>query len=236
MSIPAEVERLLVLQDKDTRLRRIDRELQRIPAEVEALEARISQARGALDAAREELQKLEIERNRLDVDIKSKEQAISRFKTQQQQTRKNDEYQALSHEIERFQSDIGELETAELEAMEEIDAVKARMSEAERVFADEKDRLGGEIDVLGNKREALDKQRAEVLAERERLAAEVEPELLGIYGRLLKSKGDAVVVAVEHDVCTGCHMKLTTQTVHKVRAAREIVHCENCSRILYEAR
>jgi len=41
------------------------------------------------------------------------------------------------------------------------------------------------------------------------------------------------VVAVEHAVCMGCHMSLTPQTVHRVKAEKEIVHCEQCSRILF---
>jgi uncharacterized protein len=44
-----------------------------------------------------------------------------------------------------------------------------------------------------------------------------------------------VVVALEHEVCTGCHMKVTTQTAHRVKAGKEIVSCENCGRILYDA-
>jgi predicted nucleic acid-binding Zn-ribbon protein len=52
---------------------------------------------------------------------------------------------------------------------------------------------------------------------------------------LFASKGDAAVVALEHEVCTGCHMKITTQTVHRVKNGREIVGCEQCGRILYIA-
>jgi predicted nucleic acid-binding Zn-ribbon protein len=47
--------------------------------------------------------------------------------------------------------------------------------------------------------------------------------------------GDATVVALEHEVCTGCHMKVTTQTAHRVKNGKEIVSCEQCGRILYAA-
>jgi predicted nucleic acid-binding Zn-ribbon protein len=33
----------------------------------------------------------------------------------------------------------------------------------------------------------------------------------------------------------GCHMKNTSALVHRVRLGREIVHCEQCGRILYYA-
>ena len=53
------------------------------------------------------------------------------------------------------------------------------------------------------------------------------------FNRLFTSKGDAAVVALEHDVCAGCHMKVTTATAAAVRAGKEIVSCEQCGRILY---
>ena len=55
------------------------------------------------------------------------------------------------------------------------------------------------------------------------------------FDRLFKSKGDAAVVALEHEVCTGCHMKVTIATVMRVKAGKEIVSCEQCGRILYDA-
>jgi len=76
--------------------------------------------------------------------------------------------------------------------------------------------------------QGLSKERAE-------LAARIDEDLLNRFDRLFKSKGDAAVVALEHEVCTGCHMKVTTATAMRVKAGKEIVSCEQCGRILYEA-
>ena len=59
-------------------------------------------------------------------------------------------------------------------------------------------------------------------------------DLLDTFNRLFHNKSEAVV-ALEHDVCTGCHMKITTQTVVRVKGEKEIVHCEQCGRMLYLA-
>ncbi len=53
------------------------------------------------------------------------------------------------------------------------------------------------------------------------------------YERLFKSKGDNVVVGVEHSVCGGCHMKLPPQIIASCRGQAELVTCPNCGRILY---
>ena len=56
------------------------------------------------------------------------------------------------------------------------------------------------------------------------------------YERLLKHRGENVVVGVEHGVCGGCHMKLPTQVLVSCQAEQGIVTCINCGRILYYTR
>ena len=68
------------------------------------------------------------------------------------------------------------------------------------------------------------------------MAAGVEESARGRYERLRKTKGSNVVVSVEHGVCGGCHMKLTTQTMVQCRGQNEVVGCINCGRILYYTR
>ncbi|HEX4666996.1 MAG TPA: C4-type zinc ribbon domain-containing protein, partial [Chthoniobacterales bacterium] len=88
---------------------------------------------------------------------------------------------------------------------------------------------------LEKKTATLGTRLEELKKEREDLAAKVEEDLLDRFNRLFVSKGDAAVVALEHDVCTGCHMKVTTATSVRVRGGKEIVSCEQCGRILYFA-
>ena len=57
-------------------------------------------------------------------------------------------------------------------------------------------------------------------------------DLLDTFNRLFANKTEAVV-PLEHEICMGCHMKVTTQIAVKVKGAREVVHCEQCGRILY---
>ena len=56
------------------------------------------------------------------------------------------------------------------------------------------------------------------------------------YERLVKSKGDNVVVGVQHGVCGGCHMRLPAQILVTCQAQQELVGCINCGRILYYTR
>jgi predicted nucleic acid-binding Zn-ribbon protein len=88
---------------------------------------------------------------------------------------------------------------------------------------------------LDEKGKTLESRLNALTAERAEISAKVEEDLLSRFERLFASKGDAAIVGLEHEVCTGCHMKVTTQTAHRVKNGKEIVSCEQCGRILYAA-
>ena len=73
-------------------------------------------------------------------------------------------------------------------------------------------------------------------ANREQLAAAVQEAARARYERLVRSKGENVVVGVEHGVCGGCHMRLPPQLLVMCQAKKELVSCSNCGRILYYTR
>ncbi|MGB8466496.1 MAG: C4-type zinc ribbon domain-containing protein, partial [Terrimicrobiaceae bacterium] len=86
---------------------------------------------------------------------------------------------------------------------------------------------------LESKKANLQARIAELKTEHDRLAQGVNEDVLDIYLHLFKTKHGTAVATLEHEVCMGCHMKVTAQTVVQVRAGREIIHCPQCGRILY---
>ncbi len=105
------IEKLLVLQERDTRRLTLEQQLKSVPREVAAVEARIAAEKAAIETAKAEWHGLESKKKLLEVEIKSAEEKIAKYRTQQVQVRKNDEYQALTHEIETTQAGIGTLES-----------------------------------------------------------------------------------------------------------------------------
>jgi uncharacterized protein len=93
-----------------------------------------------------------------------------------------------------------------------------------------------QIGQLDSREENLKKELAELQGGRAEIAAAVDESTRTRYERLLKSKGDSVVVGVNHGVCGGCHMKLTAQILVSCKSQKEIVACNNCGRILYYTR
>ena len=209
-------------------------EIETIPLRRKSLEAQLAASASAVDVLKHKTRQLEVDRKRLELDVGTRTESIARFKTQQYQTRKNDEFQALGHEIERFENEIRKIEDEELELMVEADKVKIDLAEEEKKAAGVKESIARQTADLDEKSKALESRLEDLSRERAELAEKIDEDLLGLFERLFKSKGDAAIVAIEHGVCTGCHMKVTSATAASARAGKEIVSCENCGRILYE--
>ena len=108
------LEPLLALQECDLNRKSLEESLAAVPREVAAVEARIAAERQAIDQAKSEWRELETRKKSLEGEIKGAEEQVARYKSQQLQVRKNDEYQALTHEIESNTARIGTLEEEEI--------------------------------------------------------------------------------------------------------------------------
>jgi predicted nucleic acid-binding Zn-ribbon protein len=233
--VHSELEQLLVLQDRQQKIRHIQAEVKTVPLERAHLESQLAATEAGVESLKQKGRQVEVERKNLELDVGTRTESILRLKTQQYQTRKNDEFQAIGHEIERYENEIRKLEDQELELMIEADKLKGELEAADKSARATKESISRQLGDLETKSKALGSREQELETERQALAAQIDDDLLDQFERLFNSKGDAAVVAVEHGVCTGCHMKVTTATAARVKAGREIVSCEQCGRILYLA-
>ena len=230
------IEKLLVLQDRDRKLLRVTQELAHIGPERESLKTKAASTQTALEAAKLRVRQIESERKQRDLEIEGKKAQIDKYLNQQLQTRKNEEYKALTHEIEMAKEVIFKIEDAEIVLMEQAEVAQKNVATATAEAAAAKKLVDDQIGQLNQREENLKKEFAELTSGREQLAAAVDDSTRNRYERLFKSKGENVVVSVEHSACGGCHMKLPTQIVTNCRAQGEIVTCPNCGRILYFTR
>lgn len=230
------IEKLLILQDRDRKLIRARAELASIAPQRQNLQAKAADTQTRLDAVKTKGKQVESERKRLELEVEAQKALIAKYSLQQFQTKKNEEYKALAHEIETCKGVISKLEDQQLELMEQAEQVAKDIAAATTVAQNQKKDVDKMVADLANLETNLKKQIAELEIDRVRQAGDVEPGTLNRYERLLKSKGESVVVSIEHGACGGCHMKLTTQTVLTCQGMHEVTTCPHCGRILYYER
>ena len=228
-----ELEQLLLLQSRDQKIKQIRMEVKTLPQQRAHLEAQLAASTARLETIKLRSRQLEVERKKLELDVGTRTESINRLKTQQYETRKNEEFRAMGNEIERYEKEIRQIEDQELELMEQGDKLKAEVAAEEKNVGSARESVARQMRDLEEKAVTLEAQLAALTNERAEIASRIDEDVLNRFERLFASKGDAAVVALEHEVCTGCHMKITAQTAHRVKGGREIVGCEQCGRILY---
>lgn len=227
------IKHLLVLQDRDRRIAVLAEELARVGPQRATTNERLANAQRTLEQARHRAHQLESDRKRLELEVEAKKALIERYSNQQFQTRKNEEYRALAHEIEMCKEVIAKLEDQQLELMEQSDAAQRAIVASQATATTLSQDAEQQIAELGRRETSLTGDLSVLQADRAELAAAVEEPVRARYERLLKNKGTNVVVGIARGACGGCHMRVPAQLVVDCRAQQSPVTCPNCGRILY---
>src|SRR6266571_3727872 len=153
-----DLEQLLVLQDRQQKIKQIQTEVETLPLQKKSLEAQLAASVAGVEVLKQKARKVEMDRKKLELDVGVRTESISRLKTQQYQTRKNDEFQAIGHEIERYENEVRKIEDDELELMVLADKVKADLTEEEKKAVATQQSIARQSVDLDEKSKALESQ------------------------------------------------------------------------------
>ena len=229
-----QIEKLLIVQDRDITLQKIEQELSRLPIERSALDAKIKQEETNIEDARQALRDKEVQRNELDAQVKARESEVQRFQTQQLEVKKNEEYQALTQQIEQAKSAIAQLEEQEIGLMLEIDEVsevfQADKARIEARILEERRQIERLAEKEQNVQASIVQAKLELTASRDG----VDDSFLEQYDRVRKLVKRAPYVArVESHTCSGCHLRVSNEISREALNHGEVHFCDQCARIVY---
>ena len=227
------VERLLVLQDRDRRLRQLSREKEDIPARKKLIESRLQEHRTALQREQDEHKKRISAAKQVDLDIETLKTRILKLREQQGQVKTNEQYRAIENEVAALQKQIKELEDREIALMEEAESVKGGVSVSEKALQQEETIVKSDWAAQDDRVKLIVAEIEELSRQRAELAAAVDPTWLARYERVFKHTGDFGLVPLESGSCGGCHMKLPPQLVQDAKRGTAMISCSYCGRILY---
>lgn len=192
-----------------------------------------AKAAAEADAAKKRMQQAESDRKKLELEVDSLKERIGKLRTQQNDTRSNDQYKAFQHQIETYETEIHQIEDRELELMELFETSSKASAAAAKVSSEVKAETDRHLKELTARDANLSAEVESVTDARETVADEVDEMSLAKYERVLKTRGDNAVVGVAKGICGGCHVRLTHQAFISAKAQQELVTCTNCGRILY---
>lgn len=230
------MEKLLVLQDRDSKRLGVDAQLKAVPAEIAAVDKKIAGEKAAIESARAALMALETKKKLIETEIGSAEAKLAKYKTQQSQVRKNDEFKALGQEIEHTESAIAGLEGQELEVMYQIDEAKKTFAAAEAGLKENISGYEARIRTLRERETNLAAELKQAQAEVAAVRTPLPEPALRLYDRIA-ARQQPVCVAIRGNKCGGCHLKVSSEVESAVRgkgdAPAQLPTCDQCGRIVW---
>jgi len=140
------------------------------------------------------------------------------------------ELEEMKNKSEAARKEIGGFENEVLMTMEQCDQLTNEVVTQEELLAQKRQQHSQCQHILVKTLADFEDQIAKIEAECKILSRQVEGELLRRF-RELSRKQAMPIARVENNVCGGCRMSMPASRL--VSVAGEILHCENCGRILY---
>ena len=227
-----EIQALWAAHELDDRAVKLSEALQRYPAQRIEAEARLESENKQMELLKERMSVAQKERRAIELQVESLNEEEIKFKNQLPQVKKNEEYQALLHEIEGTHAKRSDLETLILERLEE----EEKLSSESPVIQSKLDSVQKEVSerlAQLEKDESADRAAMESLdKEREAVLRAVSPAVRSRYERIRASRQGRAVVAIIKNACGGCFRNQPPQALQEARRGDRLISCDGCGRIL----
>ena len=229
-----DLQRLIDLQRLETQIADARAAIAAHPQRLAEADAQMAAATQVLDEAKHRLKENAEARRALEKDTALYQGRLSKFRDQQSAVKTNKEYQALGHEIETAQRDLGSVEEKVIERMVEADSIAADVKQAEALFAAKRKEIDAQKKQLADELAAVEASLKTATEQRAALLAQIEPRLISTFEQVARvRKGIAVTMATRDGLCSVCHVRLRPQVFQLVRTNDAIIQCDSCQRILY---
>lgn len=230
---------LIKLQSVENRLRAVKAKLARCRRNVIIQENQIRSLQNALEAKHEEIQLTRLQADRLELELKSRDEHIAKYRTALNAAKNNKEYAAILTELNTNKADNSKIESQILELMKAVEADQTDSLQLKQQIEEQKAKLEQvrkDSETMAAKYEA---ELAAIQTEKEQAASNIPSEQLTTFERVAETyDGEALATVEQQDArseaytCGGCFMGLTIETANSLMTKDEIIRCPSCSRIL----
>jgi predicted nucleic acid-binding Zn-ribbon protein len=140
----------------------------------------------------------------------------------------------LQHELVSLDRRISDLEDAELEVMERLEAVQIELGHLGAELQTLDERIASLSAARDERVAALRAEATEVAQRRQEAVEGLPPELVTLYEKLREQKNGVGAAALRARRCGGCSLELDHSELADIakQPSDVVIRCEECSRIL----
>jgi len=224
---------VIELQQTDLKIGELTKQIESLPAQIQSLQSRLDEFLHHQEERKKRLAANLHERKNLDGDIKVIQEKIARHKDQLYQVKTNDQFRAMTKEIEAEEAKVRLIEDQILEKMLEAEEIQKLVQEAAVHLEGEKARVAGEIAQLESEQKADEDERHTLQDRRSQIQDSLSESTRQLYQRIRQARRGMAVAEVREGLCTACNVLLRPQVYNEVRTNESLLTCENCGRIIY---
>ena len=233
ISIKDQIKKLVDLQKIDAEIYTAQTGLTEKPAVIAELKSKFEATKAHLNQLEEKFKVIQLKRKELELEMKAKEDDISKANSQLTQLKTNKEYTAKLNEIASVKADKSIVEEKILLSYDEADAVQGEIAKEkvvveaqEKQYLARKKEIEDEIKLMEDRVKVLESQRKQQLPG-------IDRTLLNRYEKVLARKDGLGIVPLNGNSCGGCHMNVPPQTINAIKMHDQLIECEKCLRIMY---
>jgi uncharacterized protein len=228
-----DLQRLIELQDIESRAAVANKAVADAPGRIAALDALLQSATATLAAAKQALADNQTQRRSIDKDLAAAQQRVEKYKEQIMAVKTNEQLHAMQHQMKAAADEVGQHEERVLVSMMESDEITAGIKKAEAALKAAQSKVAAERSAIETEVKTQQAMVAETNAAREKLIAALDNKnVVDTFKRIAKVRGTALARA-EGERCTVCQVRLRPAVFTEVRKNDSIVQCDSCNRILY---
>ena len=229
-----ELERLWVLHGLDEQVIAGQQALAKLPPRRAEAERMVAAERAALEQARSRAAALQRERRDLEREAGALSEQERRFQGQLAGVKKNDEYQALLHEIAVVKQKRSDLETGILMKLEDEEALAASQPALEQALVAAEAHARATAAAVDAEEAAHRAQVAALDARRAEALEGLSPAVRSRYERIRASREGRAVVPIVKGACGGCFRGQPPQVLQEARRGDRLLQCDGCGRLLIQ--
>ena len=232
---------LLNLQSIERKLSHVRSRLRTRQNAVLVQQRRIEELREQWQAAHDQVIAKRMRADSLDIDLKQKEEEVSKYRTALNSARTNKEYAAILTQMNTLKADNSKFEEQALRMMQEADTFAGEADAFQQQIAEQEKQLEEITSKNAEEIARLESMMQQLQVERAEASKDVPPMVLVIFNRIANNYDGEAMAAIEVKgkkppftyVCGGCFMSLNAEHANALRVKDEIRTCDNCERILY---
>ena len=223
---------LQFLHELQQKLKGVQEELDKGPRLIKAKENALAKRQAELEDVKAQHTAQRKLADQKSLQLKTNESKLVDLNTKLNMASTNREFDILKGQIAADKMANSVLEDEILDCMEQVDQLKSKIAEAEKVVAEAKDDVRKMTEQVAAAEAGLKERAARLLPAVAAAESIIPPDLAQTYRRLVGAHGADALSPVENSVCTSCYVALSPQQCVELRTGK-FIFCISCGKLMY---